>query len=150
MGCFAMTDEVAREIYKLTSAAIYSGQKHLPVHVFPFRMSQKNLAAHATSPWFDFWSDLKEGYDAFERNRRLPRVSVCDGRYHIEDTPAAAADTESEGNTTRRQQSLARIRVACPPKDTQSFKEAAATESGPSSVQTLKSGQDPLREAKQH
>ncbi len=150
VGCFAMTDDVAREIYRLTSAAIYGGQKHVPVHVFPFHMSQKNLAAHATSPWFDFWSDLKEGYDAFERNRRLPRVSVCDGRYHIEDTSAVAADAESKGKTTRRKQSLARIRVACPPKDTQSFKEAAATESVPSGVQTRKSSQDPLRQAKQH
>ena len=149
VGCFAMTDTVAREIYALTSAALYGGQRYVPVHVFPFRMTQKNLAAHANSPWFDFWSDLKQGYDAFERTKRLPRVSVCEGRYHIEDVPAQATPAESKSKKkNRKTSSRARIRVACPPKDTQTFEEAAANETRPFGM-TEAPTRNPQREAKQ-
>lgn len=83
VGCYAMTDAVMQEIYSIVSDAFAAGQKHVPVHVFPFRMTEANLARHAASEWHDFWSNLKEGYDAFEQSRLPPRISVCDGRYQI-------------------------------------------------------------------
>jgi len=85
VGCYAMTNTVIEEIYSLTAAAISGGEDHVPVHVFPFRMTDANLAKYKTDEWHDFWSNLKEGYDAFQRTRRPPRVSVCDGRYHFRD-----------------------------------------------------------------
>lgn len=84
VGCFAMTNPVIEEIYKLTQAAIGNGQDNVPVHVFPFRMSPVNLQKHANSEWAGFWQNLKEGYDAFEQTRLPPRVRVCDGRYHFD------------------------------------------------------------------
>lgn len=84
VGCFAMTNPVIEEIYRLTQAAIIKGQSHVPVHVFPFRMSEAKLAKHASSEWQGFWQNLKEGYDAFEESRVPPRVRVCDGRYHFD------------------------------------------------------------------
>ena len=51
------------------------------MHVFPFRMTQANLEANANSPWSGFWANLKEAYDAFERTRTPPQVSVCGNRY---------------------------------------------------------------------
>ncbi len=95
VGCFAMTNAVMEEIYKLTSSAIRKGQRHVPVHVFPFRMTKANLAKHQSSAWQDFWQDLKLGYDAFERNRIPPRISVCRGRYTIRDVASG------EGGDTR-------------------------------------------------
>ncbi len=87
VGCFAMTDALVLEIFKLTSAALRGGQYHVPVHVFPFRMTDANMASHAGTQWADFWTNLKEGYDSFERTHRPPRVSVCRGRYAVRDAP---------------------------------------------------------------
>jgi murein L,D-transpeptidase YafK len=84
VGCFAMTNPVMDEIHNLTDTAIDGGQEYVPVQVFPFRMTDENMKANAESPWFNFWANLKEGYDAFEQLRKPVAVSVCDGRYHFE------------------------------------------------------------------
>lgn len=84
VGCFAMTNPVINEIYRLTQAAIIRGQEHVPIQVFPFRMTDANLAKHPKSEWREFWLNLKEGYDAFEATKLPPRVRVCDGRYHFD------------------------------------------------------------------
>jgi murein L,D-transpeptidase YafK len=81
VGCFAMTNPVIEEIFALSEAALAKGQERIPVHVFPFRMTQANMDAHADSPWNGFWSNLKEAYDAFERTSIPPQVSVCANRY---------------------------------------------------------------------
>jgi murein L,D-transpeptidase YafK len=85
VGCYAMTNTVIEEIYSLTEAAIGAGEEHVPVHVFPFRMTGENLARHGQSEWRDFWFNLKEGYDSFERTRKPPQVSVCQTRYYFRD-----------------------------------------------------------------
>jgi murein L,D-transpeptidase YafK len=83
VGCFAMTNPVIAEIYELTGAALRQGQKFVPVHVFPFRMTDENFAAYKTSPWLAFWQNMREGYDAFERMHRAPLISYCNGRYLV-------------------------------------------------------------------
>lgn len=84
VGCFAMTNPVIEEIFRLTKAAIDKGQHHVPVHVFPFRMTDANLAKYDKSEWSGFWRNLKEGYDVFNETRLPPRVRVCDGRYQFD------------------------------------------------------------------
>jgi murein L,D-transpeptidase YafK len=84
VGCFAMTNAVMAEIFALTEAALRAGQPRVDVHVFPFRMTEANLAAQSGSPWLDFWRNLKEGYDAFEDTRLPPRIGICDRRYVVE------------------------------------------------------------------
>jgi murein L,D-transpeptidase YafK len=86
IGCFAMTNPVMDEIHQLTTAAIEAGQSEVPVAIFPFRMTNANMTANTNSPWMTYWSNLKQGYDAFERTRRPPAVSVCNGRYLFRDT----------------------------------------------------------------
>jgi murein L,D-transpeptidase YafK len=81
IGCYAMTDDGIEEIYTLASAALRDGQSAFQVHIFPFRMTSANLARHRHSEWLDFWSNLKEGYDLFERDQLPPRVTVRGGRY---------------------------------------------------------------------
>lgn len=85
VGCFAMTNSVIEEIYQITEQAVAGGQTFVPVHVFPFRLTDENLASQKDSPWYGFWSNLKEGYDLFERTRRAPRVATCEGRYRFND-----------------------------------------------------------------
>jgi murein L,D-transpeptidase YafK len=85
IGCFAMTDTIIEEIWRISEAALKEGQDHIPVHSFPFRMTDENMARYGNGDWGDFWTNLKEGYDAFERTKYPPRVSVCDKKYSFQD-----------------------------------------------------------------
>jgi murein L,D-transpeptidase YafK len=84
IGCLAMTDEKIEEIYLLALGAREAGQKRIPVHIFPFRMTETNLREHSRgSEWAEFWSDLKPIYDAFERTKKVPQVKIVSGRYKL-------------------------------------------------------------------
>jgi murein L,D-transpeptidase YafK len=83
IGCLAMTDEKIEEIYTLCDAALTKEQKFVRVHVFPFRMRAGRMAEESASEWFDFWQQLREGYEFFEKNRIPPEVGVRNGRYHF-------------------------------------------------------------------
>lgn len=89
-GCFAMTQPVQQVIYRLAAAALRRHQVNFQIHVFPFRMTETNMAAHAESPWMDFWRDLKAGYDAFEATRLPPRIGICGQRYVVARATSAA------------------------------------------------------------
>ncbi len=80
-GCLAMTDGLVEEIYTISSAALAGGAPIVRVHIFPFRMTDDAMAAHADSEWLPFWANLREGYDWFEREGRPPNVNVDDARY---------------------------------------------------------------------
>lgn len=81
IGCYAMTDAVIDEVWTLATAALKSGQDRFQVQVFPFRMTDRNMALHAYNANAPFWRQLKQGHDLFEKERLPPRVSVCEGRY---------------------------------------------------------------------
>ena len=81
IGCYAMTNDGIDEIYGLGKAALRKGQKRFPVHIFPFRMTEQNLALRQASEWIEFWQNLKEGYDVFEQTRRVPKITVSKRRY---------------------------------------------------------------------
>lgn len=92
VGCFAMTDRGIDEIYNFVAAAIGAGQKEVPVHIFPFRMTETQIAretgagllAFASSgqeQYAPFWRNLKEGYDLFEKTGEPPQAYACNGRY---------------------------------------------------------------------
>ena len=91
VGCFAMTNPVSDEVHRLTVAAIDAGQDNVPIHVFPFRMTEENVKSHASPAWASFWANLKEGYDAFEQTKRVPRVAVCNSRYTFAEAPGTAS-----------------------------------------------------------
>lgn len=83
VGCFAMTDVLIEEIYLVVAAALENGQPEVPVHCFPFRMTEARMAQARPegSEWLPFWQNLREGYDRFETLHLPPRVDVRDGRY---------------------------------------------------------------------
>jgi len=83
MGCYAMTDAKIEEIYGLVEAALKAGQAYVPVHIFPFRMEDETMDAYSESRWYDFWMELKAGYDYFELEEVPPRVEVEEGHYAI-------------------------------------------------------------------
>ncbi|AHB47242.1 hypothetical protein W911_00650 [Hyphomicrobium nitrativorans NL23] len=84
IGCYAMTDPVIDEIWRIVTAALRGGQPRFQVQVFPFRMTERNLARHEASPLAPFWANLKAGSDLFEAGHIPPRVSVCDRKYAFE------------------------------------------------------------------
>ena len=83
IGCLAMTDTKIEEIYTLCDAALKNGQPYFRVNLFPFRMTPQRLSREKDSQWFDFWTNLKEGYDFFERGHVPPGIDVVDGRYEF-------------------------------------------------------------------
>jgi len=83
IGCYAMTDDKIEEIYDLVESALDKGQKYVPVHIYPFRMTEENMALYSENEWYDFWVNLKEGYDYFEVEHFPPLVKVENKSYTI-------------------------------------------------------------------
>jgi murein L,D-transpeptidase YafK len=71
------------EIYALVESALQKGQKYVQVYAFPFRMTDANMALYSDSEWFEFWVNLKEGYDYFESEKLPPHVKVEHKQYTI-------------------------------------------------------------------
>lgn len=89
IGCYAMTDQGIDEIYRIVEAALHGGQREVPVHAFPFRMTDKAMAEKGGHRWAAYWANLKQGYDLFERTGTPPPAFVCGRRYGFA-SPAAA------------------------------------------------------------
>ncbi|MDQ7083958.1 MAG: murein L,D-transpeptidase family protein [Sulfurovum sp.] len=87
VGCYAMTDQKIEEIYALVEGALDNKQHSVQVHAYPFRMSQENMSKYEGHPWYGFWLNLKEGYDAFETDKIPPRIQVKQKRYYVNISP---------------------------------------------------------------
>ena len=96
VGCFAMTNRGIEEIYGYVHTALAAGQREVPVHIFPFRMTEAAIARESSGPilaflgdgaphrdWSPFWRNLKEGYDQFERTHVPPVAYACGDRYEF-------------------------------------------------------------------
>ena len=83
IGCFAMTDALIEEIYALAREAFAGGQKAFDVQAFPFRMTQANMNRFRRHNAYNFWRNLKQGYDAFETTQLPPKIDVCARRYMV-------------------------------------------------------------------
>lgn len=86
IGCYAMTDQGIEEIYVMVEAALNAGQGSVPVHAFPFRMTEARLAKETGTRWHGFWLDLKAGFDAFETTGQPPDVTISNQRYRLADS----------------------------------------------------------------
>ena len=86
IGCYAMTNEKIEEIYKLVDKSLKKGQKYVQVHAYPFFMTAENMAQYQDSRWYDFWTQLKEGYDYFEAEKLPPTVKVKNKHYTIHES----------------------------------------------------------------
>ena len=88
IGCLAMTDELIEEIYLSVIYARNSGQKKVPVHIYPFRFQrganavtelENRAEQHGVESWF--WKNLYAVFVSFEENRKLPKTKIVRGRY---------------------------------------------------------------------
>lgn len=89
MGCIPITDDGIKEVYWLSVLVRDGGARHLPIQIFPARLTAAGLRDLAKShpgqtELFGFWTNLKEGYDLFEKDHRLRNVRAAkDGRYEF-------------------------------------------------------------------
>ena len=62
IGCLPMTDGIIEQIYLLAIYSKDSGQKQIPVSIFPFKMTEENLRLAENTGlgkmWISFWRDL--------------------------------------------------------------------------------------------
>ncbi len=87
VGCIPIRNQGIRELYLLAEQAKVNGQQKIPVHIFPYNF--KNAPGEATHQEYSvhhtFWKDLKEIYQSFEQEKKLPLVKInSEGKYHIE------------------------------------------------------------------
>ncbi len=82
-GCYALKDGPMEEVYSLVSLAVKKGQKYFPIHIFPFRFSEKNWLRHKDEKAYKFWQTLQPGYERFNRTRKVPKILVCGGKYKM-------------------------------------------------------------------
>jgi murein L,D-transpeptidase YafK len=88
IGCIPITDEGIKEVYWLAVLARSSGQSHLPIEIFPARLTTIELHRLATTyrdkpDTIAFWTNLKEGFDYFEKNHKPPSVKVDRGGRYV-------------------------------------------------------------------
>ncbi len=88
-------DAAMDEIYALVDEVFKGGQEKVQLQAFPFRMTARNLASHASDPNTPFWEMLKAGSDAFLAAEQPPKVAVCDRRYVF--NAAVATDLDPSG-----------------------------------------------------
>jgi len=85
-GCFAMTDYYMEQIYLLAEAALKNGQHEIGVEIYPFRMTEENLTAHAASRWIEFWRSLKPVHDHFAGSGYPARITIQPDGYRLADS----------------------------------------------------------------
>jgi murein L,D-transpeptidase YafK len=104
VGCLAITDAAIKELYWMAVEAHAVGQDRIPVHIFPARMTQPDVARLAEAfpdrpDLLRFWSSLQPGYEYFERTHRLPEVRTgIDGLYQLADEPAPTGARPVQGS----------------------------------------------------
>jgi murein L,D-transpeptidase YafK len=90
IGCVPITDDGIKELYLVAVEARAAGQTKIPVHIFPTRLDAAGMDRLAVlakdssdkETLLAFWKNLQPGYEYFEKNRLLPKVTVDKkGRY---------------------------------------------------------------------
>lgn len=81
IGCYAMTDDGIEEIWTLIQLAFEGGQRSVPVHIFPFEMTQVNMALARGHAGYAFWQEIAPIWAAFDASATLPDVRIEAGRY---------------------------------------------------------------------
>ncbi len=105
IGCIPLGDEVIEQLYVAASEARAAGQRHIPIDIFPARLTEETLRALAESPEHNpelvrFWRNLKPGFDLFEQRRQPPCVCVLrDGSYGF---GSLCADLGDGSSATRK------------------------------------------------
>lgn len=84
IGCIPITDDLIKELYLVAVFTKDNGQDKIPVHIFPVSLTKSNfniINQKFNNKHFEFWKNLKEGFDYFESKRQLPVVAIKNNKY---------------------------------------------------------------------
>jgi murein L,D-transpeptidase YafK len=85
-GCMAMSNYYIEDIYICAVKAHSNGQQKIPVWIYPFKPTNINLAYYNQygdcKPFDKLWRNMAQGYQFFEKNKRLPDISVDSYGYY--------------------------------------------------------------------
>jgi len=88
-GCIAITNDKVKELVVYFIEACNSGQKEIGLTIFPAKLNDKNYSK-LTSTYnkdkdkISLWSDLKKGYDLFDKKKVPPTVKFLpDGTHKV-------------------------------------------------------------------
>lgn len=81
IGCLPITDDSIKELYLLAVYAKNNGQAKIPVYIFPFRMTDKQMLKYnaeyeGNKALLTFWDNLKPGYDHFMKELKELNIEV--------------------------------------------------------------------------
>jgi murein L,D-transpeptidase YafK len=82
VGCIPINDMQIEELYLLAISAKNNGQDFIPVHIFPIRYNNPISLEYLTRmakdnlPMQKFAVKLKEAYDYFDKEKRLPVIAI--------------------------------------------------------------------------
>ncbi|MGI8950780.1 MAG: L,D-transpeptidase family protein [Chitinophagaceae bacterium] len=82
VGCIPIQDPQIEELYILAVNAKNNGQDFIPVHIFPVRYSNPKSMDYLSKTTKDdqslqqFSTQLKQVYDYFEKEKKLPFISI--------------------------------------------------------------------------
>ncbi len=86
-GCVALHKEKMQELYLLAIEATQEGQEKIEVHIFPEVLEPDRLnvllISYSGNPKLaKFWDNISDGYNYFEKNKKLPKIIVDkNGKY---------------------------------------------------------------------
>jgi murein L,D-transpeptidase YafK len=88
IGCLPITDDGIKEVYWLAVLAKTAGQAHLPIQIFPARLTDRAIDQltqenRADPRVVEFWTNLKEGFDYFEKHQRPASVHIDRGGKYV-------------------------------------------------------------------
>ncbi len=77
IGCIPITDDKIKELYIFAIEARNNGQKEISVHIFPARLTEKEMEylqkSYQKNPeLIEFWIGLQLGFQYFETQKTLP------------------------------------------------------------------------------
>ena len=88
IGCIPIGNSAIEELYITALDVKTGGQRKIPVHIFPYRMNELanietlQVVSQGKPKLTEFWQNLREGYDIFQRSKKLPEFRIDDdGKY---------------------------------------------------------------------
>lgn len=89
IGCLPITNNQIKELYIFCVEAKNNGQSRIPVTIFPSKLTEQEFK-HLTDKYssdsdkIGLWTDLKKGYEIFNRTKQLPFIEfLSSGRHNV-------------------------------------------------------------------
>jgi len=88
IGCLPIQDEPIKALYIYCVEATDNGQAHIPVTIFPARLTDEKLngliGIEGNKPHEQLWKELQQAFMIFNKNKQLPSIGFLEnGRHRV-------------------------------------------------------------------